>query len=280
MNKILLTNIQRFSLHDGPGIRTTVFLKGCSLRCPWCSNPENLSPQPQQYIKDGVEGTYGRHYTPDELVKECLKDRGYYDGKLNDPVLWRITDAQDIEKLPGGVTFSGGEALLQVEALVPVCSSLHDAGVHIAVETALFVPCHHLQLALENIDFFYVDMKILDQARCKEVEKGNLNLYLTNLDTLLTWKDAEGKGTPVIIRVPVIGGYTSSPENRKAVKSLIEKYQDRILKVELIKEHNLGESKYRSLNMEMHYTGVDDELMDRYKAELDELGIVVEICRI
>ena len=105
-------------------------------------------------------------------------------------------------------------------------------------------------------------------------------MYLTNLDTLLTWKDAEGKGTPVIIRVPVIGGYTSSPENRKAVKSLIEKYQDRILKVELIKEHNLGESKYRSLNMEMHYTGVDDELMDRYKAELDELGIVVEICRI
>lgn len=276
---ILLTNIQRFSLHDGPGIRTTVFLKGCSLRCPWCSNPENLRYQLEPYKKDGIEGTYGRWYSADELVHECLKDRGYYDGKLPCD-LWRISSADQIEKLPGGVTFSGGEALLQVEALVPVCSSLHDAGVHIAVETALFVPEHHLQLALENIDFFYVDIKILNQTRCKEVEGGNLDLYLNNLDTLLTWKDAEGKGLPVVIRVPVIGGYTSSPENRKAVKSLIEKYQDRILKVELIKEHNLGESKYRSLNMEMHYTGVDDELMERYKAELDELGIEVEVCRI
>ena len=63
MNKTLLTNIQRFSLHDGPGIRTTVFLKGCSLRCPWCSNPENLSNQPQPYIKDGIHGTYGRKHS-------------------------------------------------------------------------------------------------------------------------------------------------------------------------------------------------------------------------
>lgn len=284
MNKILLTNIQRFSLHDGPGIRTTVFLKGCSLRCPWCSNPENLLPSPQQYFKDGMECTYGRYYSPDELVKECLKDKGYYDGKLSAPDLWRISTADDIEKLPGGVTFSGGECLLQMDKLVPVCESLHEAGVHVAVETALFVPSNLIALAIENIDFFYVDMKILDPNRCKEVERGNLSLYLSNLDHLLTWKDgvgeADGKEKPVVIRVPVIGGYTDDLENRRAVRELLNQYKDSILKVELIKEHNLGESKYKSLGMRMDYHGVDDELMETYKAELDELKIPVEICRI
>ena len=74
---ILLTNIQRFSLHDGPGIRTTVFLKGCSLRCPWCSNPENLKPHPEKYMKDGIDGIYGKYYSASELVKECLKDKNF-----------------------------------------------------------------------------------------------------------------------------------------------------------------------------------------------------------
>lgn len=71
MKKILLTNIQRFSLYDGPGIRTTIFLKGCSLRCPWCSNPENLISVPQNYIKDGISGIYGKYYSQDELVSEA-----------------------------------------------------------------------------------------------------------------------------------------------------------------------------------------------------------------
>ncbi len=273
-NKILLTNIQRFSLHDGPGIRTTVFLKGCSLRCPWCSNPENITSHPEAYVKDGIEGTYGRWMDPEALVHECLKDKGFYEGKKE---FWRITDASDIDLLPGGVTFSGGEALLQMDRLVSVCSSLHDAGVHIAVETALFVPSNLLTLAIQNIDFFYVDMKILDGRRCREVEKGNLEFYMSNLDYLLSWKNQR---VPVVIRVPVIGKYTDGIDNRRAVKELLGKYRDRILKIELIKEHNLGENKYKSLGMEMRYSGVEDSLMEEYKAELDEIGIPVEICRI
>ena len=273
-HNILLTNIQRFSLHDGPGIRTTVFLKGCSLRCPWCSNPENLKSEPEKYKKDGVEGTYGKYYSASELVKECLKDRNFYDGKINDPTLWNITRSNQIDQLPGGVTFSGGEALLQAEALVPVCFSLHEAGIHIAVETCLFVPHSNLSLALDQIDFFYVDMKILDPDRCKTVEHGNLNLYLENLDTLMK------SGKPVVIRLPVIGSYTSIPENRTMIHNLLKKYKTRILKIEMIKEHNLAESKYRSLNMVMDYHGVDDELMEVYKTELSDLGILTEICKI
>lgn len=277
---ILITNIQRFSLHDGPGIRTTVFLKGCSLRCPWCNNPENLTPRPQNYIKDGLAGTYGKYYTQDELAAECLKDKNFYEGKINTPDLWPITTAEQIEQLPGGVTFSGGEALLQVSELVPVCEVLHAVGVHIAVETCLFVPCENLESALEHIDFFYVDMKILNAARCREVEHGKLDIYLSNLDKLMSWTDETDKYKPVVIRIPVIGYYTDGDENRRAVRELISKYQKTILKIELIKEHNLGGSKYHSLNMKMDFHGVEDGIMEQYKDELSDLNIPIEICKI
>ncbi len=274
---ILLTNIQRFSLHDGPGIRTTVFLKGCNLRCPWCSNPENLIPTIQPYIKDSLEGTYGSYYEPEDLITECLKDQPFYEGKIVSPSEWKITDAESIEQLPGGVTFSGGEALLQMSSLVPVCEALHDKGVHIAVETCLFVPTDNLQLALNYIDFFYIDMKILSVDRCKEVENGNLEIYLHNLDTVMK------SGAPVVIRIPVIGSYTDDPENRKQVHDLIKSCKGNggnVLKIELIKEHNLGESKYKSLNMQLDYHGVEDELMEQYKLELSDLGILTEECKI
>ena len=277
---ILITNIQRFSLHDGPGIRTTVFLKGCSIHCPWCSNPETIKPEPEKYLKNGIEGIYGKFYSVSELVKECLKDQKFYDGKLSSRDLWNITRPEQIDQLPGGVTFSGGEALLQMEKLVPVCSLLHYNDIHIAVETCLFVPRSNLSLALDYIDFFYIDMKILNEARCKKVEHGNLNLYLDNLNTLLSWKDKEGNYKPVVIRIPVIGSYTAISENREAVKKLVCKYKDRILKVEMIKEHSLAENKYRSLNMTMDYHGVDDELMENYKTELINLGIMIEVCKI
>lgn len=273
MEKILLTNIQRFSLHDGPGIRTTVFLKGCSLRCPWCSNPENLISVPQSYMKDGVEGTYGTYYTPDEVVKECLKDREYYEGSLKREN-WNIRTYSDLDHLPGGVTFSGGEALLQMEAMVPVCEKLHEADVHITAETCLFVPEECLRMALNHIDLFYVDVKILDADRCREVEKGSLELYLSNLEVQMN------SGLPIIIRVPVIGGRTDDKTNRAAVKELIKKYKEHILKIELIKEHNLGESKYESLGLKMDYRGVDDALLEQYKTELEETGIPTEICRL
>lgn len=275
MNKqLLVTNIQRFSLHDGPGLRTTVFFKGCSLRCPWCSNPENLINYPQKYIKDGFKGIYGRYFSSEKLVNECLKDKNFYEGKLKNPQSWRIEQGTDIEFLPGGVTFSGGECLLQMDMLVPVCERLHSTNTHIAVETSLFVSKQKLELALKHIDFFYVDIKILDYVLCKEIEKGNLDIYLTNLDRLMI------TSIPVVVRVPVIGGMTDDENNRIKVKKLIEKYKNRILKVELIKEHNLGESKYQSLNMNMRYKGVDYSFMEKYKAELAQIGLPVEICSI
>ena len=116
-------------------------------------------------------------------------------------------------------------------------------------------------------------MKILDEARCKEVERGNLNLYLENLNTLMK------SGKPVVIRIPVIGTYTDTDENRKLVHDMLAKYKNRLLKIELIKEHNLGESKYKSLGMTMEYHGVSDAMLEKYKDELSDLDIPVEVCK-
>lgn len=122
---MIITNIQRFSLHDGPGIRTTVFLKGCSIRCPWCSNPENINHQIESYVKDGKEGFYGKEYSVDQVLKEVLKDKIFYEDN-------------------GGVTFSGGEALLYAKELLPLMEQIKQNNISIAVETCLFV----LQLIL------------------------------------------------------------------------------------------------------------------------------------
>ena len=113
-DKILVTNIQRFSLHDGPGIRTTVFLKGCSLKCPWCANPENLKPYQEKYIKNGIISTYGKYMSCEEIYDEVIKDKNFYIE-----VSHSMTNNY-LESLPGGITFSGGEALLQVEKIIPL----------------------------------------------------------------------------------------------------------------------------------------------------------------
>lgn len=285
---ILLTNIQRFSLHDGPGIRTTVFLKGCSIHCPWCSNPENLLHREQRYVKmdhnGKVEekGTYGKWYSPDELYSEVIKDKAFY-GSCN------ANSATYLDSLPGGVTFSGGECMLQMKELDPMLQRLNDEQIHTIVETSLFCSSVQLSIAIKHIDLFYVDIKVLNDDLCSSSLGGRIELYKNNLVTLLN------SGKPVVFRLPVIGGYTDSEENRKAVVELIEskaKSYSNLLKIEILKEHNLGTNKYQSLIdggneiMLPEYNGVSDELMGQYRIEIEEglriigSSIPVEICKI
>ena len=274
MAELLITNIQRFSLHDGPGIRTTVFLKGCGVRCPWCCNPENLESRVQPYVKDGHNGTYGRFYTTSELIDEIMRDAAFYRGSLPRGE-WRISDANQLDALPGGVTFSGGEALLQAETLAPVMQELGERGLHVAMETCLFVPRPRLDVVAELVNLFYVDLKVPNQQRCAELLGGDADLHRQNLDSLLR------AGVPVVVRVPVIGGFTDSEANRAQVLEFLSDRASRILKVELIKGHNLGEPKYRSLGLEPPaYREVTDPFMDSYANDVVNLGIPVEVCRI
>lgn len=283
-NKILVTNIQRFSLYDGPGIRTTIFLKGCSIRCPWCSNPENLSKSIQNYMKNGTKGVYGKYYSPESLYKEILKDKTFYgEYNFNNDNRRKL----EIELLPGGVTFSGGECLLQIDALLPLLEILKYEQIHMAIETSLFVPEDYLFRAIEYINFYYVDIKILNREKCLGILSGDIELFMKNADILLY------SGKSVVLRIPVIGGYTDNIENRNDIFNFISKYikssQVNILGIELIKEHNLGIEKYKSLSVynkgykEPVYSGITDIFMEQYKKELEEcIGkkIPVKICSI
>lgn len=267
-NKILITNIQRFSLHDGPGIRTTVFTKGCSLSCPWCSNPENMKMHQEPYVKDGIKGIYGRYLSCDEIYDELIKDKVFY-GTWDK----RFISMQELKRLPGGVTFSGGEALLWADKLQYLWQKLKDDHIHMAVETSLSVPTQSVELASEYMDLFYVDIKILETERCKAIIKGDLKKYFSNLEYLFLIN------VPIIFRIPVIGGYTDSKRNRDMVVDVIKTY--RPLKVELIKGHNLGNSKYKSLGKAvLEYHEVSDNFLEEYQQMIQELEIETEICRI
>ena len=126
---MIVTNIQHFCLHDGYGIRTTVFLKGCSLRCPWCANPENINMNIEKYVEKlnnkEIEKNYGFNITIDELYSEIVKDKNFYSNG-------------------GGVTFSGGEPILQINELEDLLIKLNNENINITFETALFVPKDYL----------------------------------------------------------------------------------------------------------------------------------------
>lgn len=254
---MIITNIQRFSLHDGPGIRTTVFLKGCSIRCPWCSNPENINHQIERYVKDGKEGFYGKEYSVDEALKEVLKDKIFYEDN-------------------GGVTFSGGEALLYAKEILPLMEQIKQNNISIAVESSLFVPSSYLEMVIPFVEYFYVDLKVMDKERCSFLLKGNLDLFKSNLSIL-------AKSKKFNVRIPVIYGYTDDENNIKCIIDVIREYRSSIEKVELIKGHNLGDNKYVTLGKEIPKKAeVSDLFLEEYKKKIMDTvdAVGVEICKI
>ena len=166
--------------NDGPGIRTTLFLKGCPLTCPWCCNientdiglkvlnhidAENANKSNNNSNEDFDKNLYGDYYTEDELVSIILKDKSYF---LDD----------------GGVTFSGGEPLFHDEFIKIISKKLKEQNINIAIETSLSVSIDKIKNVYEYIDFFYVDIKTLDNTKSKEIFNIDIDLYKNNLSYL------------------------------------------------------------------------------------------------
>lgn len=251
---VRVTNIQRMCFDDGPGIRTTVFMKGCSIHCPWCSNPENISFQSESYEKNGVSGTYGREYSSSELTELILKDKGFWEPD-------------------GGVTFSGGEALMQAEGLVDILDLLKQSHIHIAVETALFVPSDKIQLLLPYIDYFIVDIKILEQSACRNVLGGDIELYRKNVELLYQ------SGKLKLLRIPCCSEYTFTDTNRILLQEFLEQYSD--IPVQIFAIHDLGIGKYESLHRPMWKTkGIEEQALVEYCKKLQAEGIMAEMIHI
>lgn len=229
--KVRITDIQHFSLHDGPGIRTTVFLKGCNLKCPWCANPECISLK--------IENDFGYDISLNDLEKEILKDESFY-------------------KTGGGVTFSGGEPLLQIKYLEPLLKSLKDKHINICFETALFVNENLLNIAKVYADEFIVDIKMLDPENTKNVLGGDIDVYLNNLKSLNLNK--------TIFRLPVT---EFSLNDEDLILDLLNKYKPK--KLEIFKLHNLAKRKYGLLGKEFYYKEVGDSEIEDFKDKLNEI---------
>ena len=254
--KVRVTNIQRFCLHDGPGIRTTVFLKGCSLRCPWCSNPESINYEIEKYQdpETGIIGKFGYDISLDQLKEEVLKDQAYY--KIGH----------------GGVTFTGGEALLQFNKLEPLLEDLKKEKVNLCVETSLYVSSELLNIAIKNIDEFIIDIKILDKVVAKEILGGNIDLYYNNIKELFT----KIKRDKITFRIPVTKEYVLTEKHIENLIGFLKKYKPG--KIELFKLHQLGKKKYMALNKKFNeFKTVSDEEMNNLKKRITKLNIETEI---
>lgn len=255
--KVRVSNIQRFSLHDGPGIRTTVFLKGCNLKCPWCANPENLDFKKTNFINEETKesGTFGYDVEALDLFDEIIKDREYY--KINN----------------GGVTFSGGEPLLQIKELEALLIKLKDEKINMCVETALQVPTELVKTAIKYIDEFIVDIKILDKEECKKKLNGDIDLYMENIKLLIA------KSKISIFRIPIINEYTLKEKNMEKIIELLKIYK--VPKVEIFKVHNLAESKYKSIGKEMiKFSEVKDNDLEKVYNKIKDIGQNVQIIKI
>lgn len=235
-------NIQRYSLNDGCGIRTVVFFKGCPHACPWCANPESISPKIETVrreskclhcapcLRDALEcpsGAFeniGRDVTLDELEREVMKD----------DVFFRSSG--------GGVTLSGGEVLMQAPFATALLQRLRRWGIHTAIETAGDAPLSRLLPLAKQCDEVLFDLKIMDTEQAKTVVKMNLPRVLDNFLRL-----AE-EGVNVIPRVPLIPGFTLSEANMNRVLAFL--IPSGIRQLHLLPFHQYGEPKYRLLGHE------------------------------
>ena len=222
----LLFNIQKFSIHDGPGIRTVVFFKGCPLTCRWCSNPES---------QDGQPCKEARQFTLEETLKTCLEDRLFYEETAGTLPL------SSPDYAGGGVTLSGGEPQVQRQFALELLRALRKESVHTAMETSGFAPLELFEEVSEAVDLLLFDIKHFDNQRHVEGTGVPNDLVLANL------KNALDRGKNVLARLPVIPGYNDSGEDARGFVSLLEKMK--IKRVQLLPFHQFGERKYELLGL-------------------------------
>lgn len=218
-------DIKRFAVHDGPGIRTTVFLKGCPLGCLWCHNPESQSLGVSVFEGRGGTLTVGRLATVDEIICEIERDTVFFDES------------------DGGVTFSGGEPLAQPEFLLALLERCGELAIHRTVDTSGYAPREVLLAAAARAELFLYDIKLLDEDAHRAHTGVGVGLILDNLRALCD------TGIPIRLRFPVIPGITDTPANVDALGALVRSLPRRLL-VDCLPYHAAAMDKYPRFGME------------------------------
>jgi len=281
----MVFDIQRSSVHDGPGIRTTVFLKGCNLRCFWCHNPESwrpgqellfyptkcigcgkclaacalrchsVTPEGERRIdraKCTVCGACARKCYPGALILSG-KERGV-EGVMK--AVW--ADAAFYRNSGGGMTVSGGEPLLQPEFTLALLQAAKEEGIHTALDTAGHVDFTLFGRVLPYVDLLLFDCKCMDSAAHRQATGADNARILENLRQL-------GQGeTPIWIRVPVISGLNDTEENMLALRDFLSGLPA-VKRLDLLAYHNLGANKHASLGGDYAYQELKAPPMERMK---------------
>lgn len=273
MKNAVIFDIERNSFVDGPGIRTTVFFKGCNLKCSWCHNPESQSPDLQMmfyknrcvnckkcltvcpfsltdcnfcgkceiFCPKDARKICGKEYSTDKVLKEILKDKSFF------------------ENSDGGVTFSGGECMLQIDFLTEILKLCKKEGIHTAVDTAGCVGFENFEKILPFTDLFLYDIKAFDPKIHKQYVGVDNLLILENLKKLFA------KNANVWIRIPVIGGVNDNIEEMKNIRCFLDNC-GKPQKIELLRYHAMGENKYIALGKPpVKFPSISDAKMDELK---------------
>lgn len=278
--KGMLFDIQRASCVDGPGIRTAVFFKGCNLRCAWCHNPESREREPQLLLyRDKCTGCGRcREVCPHSLnacslcgscALHCPGDARVLCGRLTDADEVMEVIEQDLPYFRasgGGVTFSGGECMLQPEFLAELLRRCRARGIQTAVDTAGCVPYREFQRILADTDLFLYDIKTVTPELHKQYTGADNERILDNYKRLLA------DGARVIVRVPMIPEVNANDLEFPMIAAFLRRYPPE--RTELLKYHVLGENKYRALSGEERtvFSVPTDAEMARFRAMLPDYG--------
>jgi len=244
-------DIKEFAVHDGPGIRMTVFLKGCPLRCAWCHNPEGLSPHPQTMTGPAGPRVVGRKYTSDEIAV-IVNQQGE---------ILRMNE--------GGVTFSGGEPLMQADFLYEVLDKLDR--LHVLLDTSGYAPQQTFRKVVRRSDLVHFDLKLMDPAAHRKYTGQDNTLILANLHAL------PESGTPFVVRVPLVPGVTDSTANLAAVARAIAAMEG-LLRVELLPYNKAAGGKYRACGMGFRPDYNEDKDVNADIRVFADAGVTAKVC--
>ncbi len=267
--KALISNIQNYSTKDGPGIRTTVFFTGCNLKCVWCSNPELIEPGIKvMYFENRCRrcGKCAETAVNNSIIltesgceidrekctniEECMEvcpyeayEKSGYEISVQDLYNKLIRDKIFFEQSGGGVTFSGGEAGLQYEFLSEIGAELQKDNIHTALDTAGLITWEKLEKAINSMNMVLFDIKAYDSRLHRKYTGAGNELILENI------KKTAAKNKELIIRMVIVPGMNDNMEDIKKRISFIKELGSAVKQIDILKYHNLGEGKYKSLGM-------------------------------
>ncbi|MBS3736276.1 MAG: glycyl-radical enzyme activating protein [Candidatus Bipolaricaulota bacterium] len=265
MTEGVIFDVKRYAIHDGPGIRTTVFFKGCPLNCQWCHNPESINPEPEQsldyrdpfrlnpFSKDN-SNLIGEEVSVEAVMEEILKDMIYY------------------EESEGGVTFSGGEPLAQIDFLESLLERCQEEEIHTALDTSGLAPEESIDRIIDLVDLFLFDLKLVNEDSHKKYTGTGNKTILENFQLL------RERNPEIELRFPLIPGITDTKENVQGIKKLIRK-RSGLSRISILPFHDV-EKKYSNLGRDFDLAGVEppkEKDIRDISDEFEKMGIKVEV---